>query len=216
MLPSYANRLGFAPAVRSSSLPFPQVCGWLLAGRLFLNVITMKYKDIRSAAEAWVNEFNFVPGSVFEQLAEANEDILFYESDNLRLLSSPWIECSSCNASCEDDKTLTELQESFENGVGIPCEYCEHNTGDKWVIGRPEYAFPCGWGTLFAPKSTMDIEWVIENSDEIAQLGFFVFESDEWGVLLGIDAGGFDFYEAYWIPLYKLRGLQWHDCESQN
>ena len=50
-----------------------------------------------------------------------------------------------------------------------------------------------------------------KHADEVAKLGFFIFESEDWDILLGIDAGGFDFYDAFWIPLYKLRGLKWHE-----
>lgn len=41
----------------------------------------------------------------------------------------------------------------------------------------------------------------------MTKLGLFVLES--LGHLLGIDGAGFDFYGTYWMPLYKLRGLQW-------
>ena len=26
---------------------------------------------------------------------------------------------------------------------------------------------------------------------------------------------GYDFYENHWIPLYKARGLQWHETETE-
>jgi len=47
----------------------------------------------------------------------------------------------------------------------------------------------------------------------VAKLGLFVFDSEDFGIILGIDGGGFDFYNSFWIPLYKLRGLKWHDAE---
>ena len=30
-----------------------------------------------------------------------------------------------------------------------------------------------------------------------------------------IDGAGYDFYESHWIPLYKARGLQWHETETE-
>ena len=27
---------------------------------------------------------------------------------------------------------------------------------------------------------------------------------------LGIDGAGYDFYDAHWVPLYRLRGFTWH------
>lgn len=169
--------------------------------------------SIREATHEWLSRFNNVPGRLFEKMVKVDESISCYDSDSLRLLASPRIACGGCDANYDDDLSLDELQERFKQGNGISCEYCEYNDGDDWRQGYPEYAFPCGWGTLFGPECNLDIDWCIENAEAIAKLGIFVFESEEWGVLLGIDAGGFDFYEAYWIPLYKLRGLQWHDVE---
>ena len=75
----------------------------------------------------------------------------------------------------------------------------------------PVYAWPAGWGWLFHPDNSMDEKWISDNLDIMEDLGFIVYDSEETGILLGIDAGGFDFYEAFWIPLYKKRGLRWHD-----
>ena len=41
-----------------------------------------------------------------------------------------------------------------------------------------------------------------------------VYDSDETGILLGVDGCGYDFYESHWIPLYKKIGLRWHDEEK--
>ena len=49
----------------------------------------------------------------------------------------------------------------------------------------------------------------------LSECGFRVYESEEFGLFFGIDAAGFDFYEAYWIPLYRARGLQWHDPDTE-
>ncbi len=180
---------------------------------LLKNFIAMnKLKTtIREATEKWIDGFSYVPGSVIEKLVKHDESVSYYDSDSFRLIASPRIECLGCNGHCDREFTIAELREASDRGKGIPCEHCQYNNGDDWQTGKPEYAFPCGWGTLFAPKSSLDIDWAIENKEEIGLLGFFVFESEDWEILLGIDAGGFDFYETYWIPLYKLRGLQWHE-----
>ena len=64
---------------------------------------------------------------------------------------------------------------------------------------------------MFHPDSSLDEEWIRENIEDIEELGFLIYDTEETGILLGIDAGGFDFYEAFWIPLYKKRGLRWHN-----
>lgn len=48
-----------------------------------------------------------------------------------------------------------------------------------------------------------DDQWFKDHLDEIAEIGFYVYNG-EYGILLGIDAGGFDFYPEYWAPLYRL------------
>lgn len=46
---------------------------------------------------------------------------------------------------------------------------------------------------------------------KMSQIGFRIYSHDDWGYFFGIDAAGFDFYKAYWIPLYEARGLNWHN-----
>lgn len=33
------------------------------------------------------------------------------------------------------------------------------------------------------------------------------------GIYIGIDGAGYDFYESHWIPLYTVRGLEYHSEE---
>ena len=49
----------------------------------------------------------------------------------------------------------------------------------------------------------------------MSECGFRIYESDEWGYFFGIDGAGYDFYSEHWIPLYRKRGLQWHDPETE-
>ena len=48
----------------------------------------------------------------------------------------------------------------------------------------------------------------------MANCGFRIYESEDYGYIFGIDGAGYDFYEAHWIPLYKAIGLKWHDNEE--
>ena len=47
----------------------------------------------------------------------------------------------------------------------------------------------------------------------MANCGFRIYEIDE-GIIFGIDGAGYSFYDEDWIPLYKARGLQWHETEG--
>ena len=48
----------------------------------------------------------------------------------------------------------------------------------------------------------------------MSECGFRIFESEEFGYFFGIDGAGYDFYEQHWLPLYKARGLKWHDPKT--
>lgn len=68
------------------------------------------------------------------------------------------------------------------------------------------------WGTLFLISDIWLEEFVREHMHEVAELGFVVIESYEYGDLfLGVDGAGYDFYEAHWTPLYDLCKFNWHN-----
>ena len=49
----------------------------------------------------------------------------------------------------------------------------------------------------------------------MSECGFRIYENDEIGYFFGIDKAGYDFYESHWVPLYKKRGLLWHDERAE-
>ena len=73
------------------------------------------------------------------------------------------------------------------------------------------------WGTMWQFGDSADDYWLEEMGgiQVMSECGFRIYESDEWGYFFGIDGAGYDFYEAHWIPLYRKRGLQWHDPETE-
>lgn len=170
-----------------------------------MNIITL-----REATERWLSTFSRIPGTVIEKLVAHDEAVGYYDGDSFRLVASPGVTCRECDDPYEGDLSLPALNRLQIIGEGVACEYCGLNTGDGWTMAPPKHAFPCGWGTLFVPSDSCDQSWLGIHREEVAALGFYVFESEDFGYLLGIDAGGFDFYDGYWIPLYELRGLQWH------
>ena len=92
---------------------------------------------------------------------------------------------------------LVELTEIEEIGDKI-----EH---DSWL--------PI-WGWMWMMDDKLDEYWIRDNLESVSKLGFRIFEDQDNGYLfIGIDGAGYDFYEEHWIPLYKARGLKWHDYE---
>ena len=67
------------------------------------------------------------------------------------------------------------------------------------------------WGWMWQMTDMTDREWIENNIDTLKDCGFRIYESEDFGYLIGIDGAGYDFYEEHWIPLYKARGLKWHD-----
>ncbi|MAH51342.1 hypothetical protein CMI37_36335 [Candidatus Pacearchaeota archaeon] len=67
------------------------------------------------------------------------------------------------------------------------------------------HAFPFAWGTAFLPD--YDVQ-----PDEATAAGFLLYEFRGQQVL-GIDGGGYDFYEQHWAPLKS--GLMGRRYEGQ-
>lgn len=73
------------------------------------------------------------------------------------------------------------------------------------------------WGTMWSFGESLDKYWLEEREGirRMSQSGFRIFKSKEFGYFFGIDGAGYDFYEEHWIPLYKKRGLKWHETISE-
>ena len=71
------------------------------------------------------------------------------------------------------------------------------------------------WGTLFEAKNKFVAEDIIDNADSIiTDAGFTIIDLSrenegeyETGVFLGVNGMGYDFFDAHWIPLYKILGV---------
>jgi len=71
------------------------------------------------------------------------------------------------------------------------------------------------WEYMWTFSSIHDQRW-LENGglEKMINCGLCVFEQEDFGYIFGIDGCGYDFYEDHWIPLYKERGLSWHQNHS--
>lgn len=73
------------------------------------------------------------------------------------------------------------------------------------------------WGTMWSFGDSCDNYW-LENAGGVkvmSECGFRIYRHEEWGHFFGIDGAGYDFYSEHWIPLYRMRGLQWHDPDTE-
>ena len=172
----------------------------------------MKFKTIKEAAQEWVTEFNAIPQEVMNKLLKASNYCDCCE------ITPPAI----CNTVYVfDSGEYGEIIKTKENENGDILYVIEQYDkkqieleSDDFEIQRDEY-FPM-WGTMWAFADNCDDYWITEMGglQIMADCGFRIYEQEDYGYVFGIDGCGYDFYEAHWIPLYKARGLQWHNTEE--
>lgn len=143
---------------------------------------------IKEACQEWVRGWNAIPQSIIEKA--------YPNLEGLEILSTEK-ECGYCGN--------TEFSENEEGEM--VCVSCGHSMEEE---GQNRYDLPM-WGTMWTFEERLDDDWVSENLEIMRKCGIWVYESDELGIIIGIDGAGYDFYEQHWIPFYKARGLQWHD-----
>jgi hypothetical protein len=169
-----------------------------------------KYKTIDEATRAWVREFNAYPESMIECLMKQDID--------------DWTEITE---PCIGDRVYHNLPTTSSSGE----VYDIYNDGDgniKYNLKLDDGTFvDCErddfdvlyddvlpmWDTMWSFDDCTDIDW-FECGDGIRKMsgcGFRIYHHEEWGYFFGIDGAGYSFYENHWIPLYKARGLRWHD-----
>ncbi len=165
----------------------------------------MNHTTPNTAAGRWVASFDWLPASLIGKLTSHDEAVSYYDSQTFRLVASPWSACMGCGRAYEGNLTLEELRGQADTVRAVPCEHCDDSSEGVWERGRPIHGFPCAWSTLYAPRSGEDHRWIESHLPEIAALGFYVFDSEDIGYLLGIDGAGYDFFETLWNPLWELR-----------
>lgn len=162
---------------------------------------------IREACELWVErDMNAIPQSVLVKLQQLDPDDLaeltpITKGD--RVYSYTFDESGEVVA-IDDNAEMYTVE--FDNGKTITIE--------GFDLEREDYDRFSMWGTMWSFSCSFDEYWALSHLEEMAACGFRLYESEDYGLVFGIDAAGFDFYEAFWIPLYKARGLHWHDKEE--
>lgn len=169
---------------------------------------------IKEATQEWVKGFNDIPQSLLEKLAKNNPDE-FHEITPPSRCDRVYIYNGEhegdhgeiVRISDDDDVYVVELDADYKK-----VEVKEEN----FEVERDDY-FPM-WGTMWTFGERID-EWWLEDKvglQKMADCGFRIYEQEDLGFVFGIDGAGYDFYEAHWIPLYRARGLQWHDETTEN
>lgn len=182
---------------------------------------------IREAAESWVQEMNAFPYDMIEKLMSTDIDS-WHEVTTPSVGDRVWADGygsgTIAKVKVTEDGIMYEidLDESLlkpvygdELEAGKRIEQIDASA-DGIEVER-DSSLPM-WGTLWQFGDSTDDYWLEEMGgiDLMSRCGFRVYESDDFGYFFGIDGAGYDFYEAHWVPLYKARGLHWHDPMTES
>ena len=166
-----------------------------------------RYKTIREATEVWVREMNAIPQGMISRLFQDHPEdwtevtkpskydrVYVFENGDYGEITE-----------IEDDEYTIEL----DDGTEVKCNE------DDFELDRDDY-LPM-WGTMWSFGDSCDDLWLEEDNGIklMSECGFRIYKNEEFGYFFGIDGAGYNFYESHWIPLYKARGLQWHETETE-
>lgn len=173
-----------------------------------------KGMTVREAAEEWVREMNAIQLGMIEKLMMAEPD--------------DWSEITVPVAG--DTVYVFDLPDGCEDHYGEISSYDEESklyavrlsNGKLVSVDEDDFDVQRGdvlpmWGMMWSMSDPCDDWWLEEGGGirVISECGFRVYVSEEFGYFFGIDGAGYSFYEAHWCPLYRARGLQWHDPATE-
>lgn len=165
--------------------------------------------NIREATEQWVErDMNEIDSEIIQTLME-------YEPEDWCEVTPPQVDDTVYvyHVAASGDGKIIDIVETNEDKI------YEIELEDGRVIRVHSDEFDVirdggvpMWGTLWSLKDPYDVEWMNRGGiEKMAECGFKIYESQKFGYFFGIDGAGYSFYEAHWIPLYKARGLRWHE-----
>lgn len=163
---------------------------------------------IHEATEEWVGrDMNEIDSEMIRTLME-------YEPEDWSNVTPPQVDDTVYvfNVAASGDGIITSVIETddvkiYEIVLGDG-RVIRVNSDEFEVVRDSELPM---WGTLWSFRDICDADWLEDNLDIMAECGFTIIHSDKFGYFFGIDGAGYNFYDSHWIPLYKARGLCWHD-----
>lgn len=171
---------------------------------------------VSDAAHRWVAEFNAIQQGMISKLMQNDPDewsevTAPKSGDRVYVYDVPeeldTLEHSGEITGHDEESELYCVE--LDNGKLVSVE-----AGDFEV--QYDDALPM-WGMMWSFGDSADDYWLEEMGGIriMSECGFRIYWNEEFGYFFGIDGCGYDFYEAHWLPLYKARGLQWHDPKTE-
>lgn len=173
----------------------------------------MSKMTLKEAVELWVNrDMIAIPMTVVEKLQQFSDYADIEEVTPITKYSKVWSsEYQELGEVSEvilnDDKELIATVD-FENGE-------THDVPIEDLSPEEDSSLPM-WSTMWAFSDPCNSNWIDDedNQRKMAECGFRIYESEDYGYIFGIDGAGYSFYDSHWLPLYKARGLHWHNEEG--
>lgn len=182
--------------------------------------MSKKGVTIREATRQWVEGMSHIPYGICEKLLELGGPEAIEEitppSRNDRVYVHGLPEDTETTA--RYGTIINCLADADVYLVEMDDDVCIEVGSEDFEVQRDGY-LPM-WGTLWAFGDSIDNEWLrgeyLGNGlQAMADCGFRIYEQEDYEYIFGIDGAGYDFYESHWIPLYRARGLHWHDPETE-
>lgn len=107
---------------------------------------------------------------------------------------------------------MNNLKEKAKEMVGNWGEYATEDVKDSLLRNLTPLEewdeFVPMWGTMYVLDEKAE-RWALDNIDKVTEIGLRLYVLTSGTVVLGVDGAGFDFCQAYWVPLYKeINGIK--------
>jgi len=160
----------------------------------------------KEATERWVSEFNAIPQGMIEALYKA-------DVDGWQEVTKPRVGNEVYHYPSQDTGEIVKVYD-FNDEFDVDFDGRIETVSLDDIEVEHDSIFPM-WGTMWRFGERLDDYWLTDDNglQAMSNCGFRIYEHDEFGYFFGIDGAGYSFYEEHWIPLYEVRGLQWHDKE---
>ena len=165
---------------------------------------------VKEATETWVREFDAIPQDMIKKLMR-------YEPERWSEVTIP---AAGVRVYVYDESEYGVVVKANKKTLEYRVQM--DSSGKKVWLDRDDFELDYDerlpmWGTMWSFHDPCDIYWLEEEDgiEALSSCGFRVYESEDYGYFFGIDGAGYDFYESHWIPLYKARGLHWHDPKTE-
>lgn len=164
--------------------------------------------SLDDAVRQWVREFNAIPEGIVELLVK-------HDGEAWREITPVAV---GDRVYCYEHSEYGEVAKKIGNKFEVVLDNGKKVRVSKDELEADRYDALPMWGTMWQFGDSIDDWWLNEKGglEAMAQCGFRIYDHEEYGFFFGIDGCGYDFFEAHWVPLYKARGLQWHNKEEEN